>query len=391
MVIEKELHDLSGAASLVVERLVEPVEGMHRVISGRVFKYAGVPGRLVNAAHDTMVGGVYATIRRGAGFLGAGVGALLATRSPEANPVSDSSTGSGLQAALNGVWGDELATRGNALAVSLSIRHGNRAVALDRTSLAAAYPPTSDHVAVLLHGLGQTERCWEPGLPDLLGDASIATPVLVRYNSGQAVVESGIEIAGLLETLWQNWPIAAPRISLVGYSMGGLVARSAYAAGISAGHSWTGRASDLITIGAPHHGSPIARGARLGSRALRIAATSRPLSNFLDTASSGIRDLEDGTSVAEAWEEVGIALDDGAVGGIRQHFIAAVVTGEERHPIGFVVGDLIVRVASAAGRTLGPSSVRVLGERRHFSLLSDPDVLAQVAEWLGHRSEPEGD
>jgi len=381
MVIENELHDLSGATSLVVERLVEPVEGMHRVISGRVFKYVGPPGRIVNAAHDTMVGGVYAAIRRSAGLLGAGAGALLATRSPDANPVSDSPTGSGLQAALNGVWGDELAARGNALAVSLSIRHENRTVPLDRASLTTAYPQASDHVVVLLHGLGQTERCWEPGLPGLLDDASIATPVSVRYNSGQPVVDTGAEVAELLEALWHNWPIAGVRISLVGYSMGGLVARSAYAAGISAGHEWTGGATDLITVGAPHHGSPAALGARVGSRALRVSATSRPLGYFIDTASAGIRDLEQGESVAEVWTEAG--LDEGVEKSLRQRFIAAVITGEEKHPVGVVVGDLIVRVASATGRALSPSNVRVLGKRRHFDLLSDPEVLTQIAEWLG--------
>jgi pimeloyl-ACP methyl ester carboxylesterase len=383
MVIDNELHDLGGAASLVVERLVAPVEGMHRVISGRVFKYVGAPGRIVHAVHDGMVGGVYGAIRLGAGLLGVGAGALLANRSPEAHPVSDSSTGSGLQAALNGVWGDELAMRGNALAVKLSIRQGNRNVALDRASLSTAYPHASGHVAVLLHGLGQNERCWKPGLPELLADGSIATPVAVRYNSGQAIADTGAEVAELLEALWMNWPVAGARISLVGYSMGGLVARSAYAAGISAGHEWVGRAADLITVGAPHHGSPAARGARLGSRALRVAATSRPLGEFIETASAGIWDLEQGASVAEVWNEAGLTLGDGVGKGLRQHFIAAVVTGKEKHPVGIVVGDLIVRVASATGRELGPSNVRVLGKRRHFDLLSDPEVLAQIAEWLG--------
>jgi hypothetical protein len=163
--------------------------------------------------------------------------------------------------------------------------------------------------------------------------------------------------------------------------MGGLVARSAYATGISAGHEWVQQARDLITIGAPHHGSPIAGGVRLSSRALRIARTSRPLSDFLETASAGIKDLEDGAAVSRAWEEAS-AIPPGDSVGIRQHFVAAVVTGEPGHPFGVLVGDLVVRVSSAAGHTLAPDNVHVLGSRRHFDLLSDADVIAQTVEWL---------
>jgi pimeloyl-ACP methyl ester carboxylesterase len=379
MAIDNELRHLGDAASLVVERLVGPVEGMHRAISGSAFRYVGAPGRPVQAVHDSMVGGVYSAVRRSAGLLGAGAGLLLANRMTETSPISESSKGAGLQAALNGVWGDELAARGNHLAVELSIRVDGSAVAVDRASLAAAYPEASNHIVILLHGLGQTERCWEPGLPDRLVEDSLATPVLVRYNSGLSVEQTGIELAELVESLVDNWPDAQPRVSLVGYSMGGLVARSTYAAGTVSGHSWTRSARDLVTVGAPHHGSPVARGARIGSRILRITATTRPLGDFIETSSAGIKDLDDGAGVGQAWEAAGAASPEP----IRQHFLAAVVTDRERHPVGVVAGDLIVRVASAAGRSLGPRNVRVVGRRRHFSLLSDPDVLDQVIDWLG--------
>ncbi|MBT8164232.1 MAG: alpha/beta hydrolase [Acidimicrobiia bacterium] len=372
MVIDDELRDLGGATSLVVERLVGPVEGMHRAISGNAFRYVGPAGRPVQVVHDGMVGGVYRAIRGGAGLLGAAAGALAASRLPEASPVSGSRRGAGVQAALNGVWGDELDARGNELAVALSIRRSGRMIPVDRDGLADAYREPSDHIVVLLHGLGQTERCWtasEPGLLDQLA-GSVGTPVLVRYNSGLPVERSGAELAELLEALVENWPVDEPRLSLVGYSMGGLVARSACVAASAAGHEWMSHARDLVTVGAPHHGSPIARAARLGSRALGIAATTRPLSRFIDTASAGIKDLEDGVA------------DPEGTAGIRQHFMAAVVTAEERHPVGVVAGDLIVRVASAAGRMLGPSNVRVLGGKRHFSLLSDPEVADQIVAWL---------
>ena len=380
IIVDHELRDLPDATALVVERLVAPVEGMHSVISGRVFRYAGQPGAAVQAVHDTAVGGVYAAIRRGAGVLGAGAGVLLARRLSETDPVSSSLAGSGVQAALNAVWGDELAARDNALAVTLSVRVDGQPVGLNRRSLAATYPDASDHIVVLLHGLGQTERCFA-GVHEALGSDAATTPVLVRYNSGRSVADTGAELAQLLANLSEIWPATDPRISIVGYSMGGLVARSAYASGISAGHEWARQARDIITIGAPHHGSPIASGLRLGSRALRIARTSRPLSDFLETSSAGIKDLEDGAAVARAWEEAS-AIPPGDSSRIRQHFVAAVVTGEPGHPFGVLVGDLIVRVSSASGRTLAPDNIRVLGSRRHFSLLTDPEVVGQIMDWL---------
>jgi hypothetical protein len=391
IIIDNELRDLPDATAFVVGRLVDPVEGMHRVISGRAFRYVGPPGAAVQVFYDTVVGGVYTAIRHAAAAVGFGAGALLTRRLPETDPISRSPTGSGVQAALNAVWGDELAARGNALAVSLSVRVDDRAVGLDRQSLAAAYPDASDHIVVLLHGLGQTERCWQSAPDGKIGDVhgtlaagAATTPVLVRYNSGRSVADTGAELAELIATLADNWPKAHPRISIVGYSMGGLVARSAYANGLSNAHPWVGRAGDLITIGAPHHGSPIAAGVRLGSQALRKTRTSRPLSDFLETASAGIKDLENGAAVARTWEEAS-ALPPPDSAGIRQHFVAAVVTGEPAHPFGVLVGDLVVRLSSASGHRLAPDNVRVLRSRRHFDLLTDADVVGQVVEWLTDR------
>jgi pimeloyl-ACP methyl ester carboxylesterase len=361
---------------------------MHTVISGRAFRYAGLPASAVRAVHDTVAGGVYAAIRHAAGMVGFGAGALLARRFVETPPVSGSRIGSSMQAALNAVWGDELAARGNALAVSLAVRVDDLPIGLDPASVAAAFPDATDHVVVLLHGLGQTERCWQstPGedagsVHDALTAHPATTPVLVRYNSGLSVADAGGELAALIAILSDIWPVARPRISIVGYSMGGLVARSAYGTALSAGHEWSRRGQDLVTIGAPHHGSFIAGGVRLGSRALRVTRTGRPLSDFLETASAGIKDLEDGSAVIRAWEDAD-ASPSGDSAGIRQHFVAAVVTGEAAHPFGVLVGDLVVRVSSAAGRTLAPDNVHVLRSRRHFDLLSDADVVGRIIEWL---------
>ncbi|MCP3974583.1 MAG: hypothetical protein GY720_08835 [bacterium] len=382
---KNEYGDLGEAVSVVAERLVEPVEGMHRTISERGFRYVGPLGEPVRVVHNEVVDRVYSAVRWTAGAIGAGVGAMLATRS--AAPLSETPRGSAIQAALNGVWGDRLDERGNALSVSLTVRSGDVAIPIDPAALAAAYPLASSHVVVLLHGFGQTERCWngasngDPSLFDALEAAPGVTPVLVRYNSGLSITRTGAELAQLLEDVQASWPVDAPTMSLVGYSMGGLVARSAYASGMAAGHEWAIGARHLINVGTPHTGSPIARSVGLSTWALRIARTTRPLGDFLDGASAGIKDLQSGADIAAAWDEA-VPIPHRRHSPLGEHFVAAVVTEDTRHRLGVIVGDLVVPVASATKPAAASHSVRVVGKRRHFDLLADPDIADQVIDWL---------
>ncbi|MCP3975136.1 MAG: alpha/beta fold hydrolase [bacterium] len=380
-----EYRDLGEAASMLVGRVVEPVEGMHRTITERGFRYVGPLGEPVRLVHNAVVDRVYSAVRWTAGAIGAGAGAVLAARSTP--PPSETRRGSGIQAALNGVWGDRLDERGNALSVSLALRSGDVAVPIDTAALVAAYPAASSHIVMLLHGFGQTERCWDassdgdPSLFEALEAAPGITPVLVRYNSGLPIARTGADLAQLLEELEAAWPVDAPTISLVGYSMGGLIARSAYASGMAVGHEWATGARHLVSIGTPHTGTPIARSVGLGKWALRIARTTRPLGDFLDGASAGIKDLQGGADVAAAWQEA-VPIPEGHLPAIRQHFVAAVVTESERHPVGALVGDLIVPVASATQPAAPSENVRIVAKRRHFDLLADPDITGQVVDWL---------
>jgi hypothetical protein len=69
-------------------------------------------------------------------------------------------------------------------------------------------------------------------------------------------------------------------------------------------------------------------------------------------------------------------------------FIGATVFRSERHPVGHVLGDLLVRLPSASGRgrcrTI-PFEVdrgRHLGGLTHFDLLNHPQVYDQLRDWL---------
>jgi hypothetical protein len=98
-------------------------------------------------------------------------------------------------------------------------------VATDPNSLWHAFPSPTHRLAVFLHGLGKTERCWnnkveEPediiGLPDTLAADSF-TPVLIRYNTGRSVLDNGTALALRMEELTANWPVAVDEIALIGH------------------------------------------------------------------------------------------------------------------------------------------------------------------------------
>lgn len=385
-----ELEALGDAAALVAGQVIEPVEGMHRVISDRTFRYVGPPGAPVKIVHDAVVDGVYSSLRWAARAAGSGAASVLRRRSPSPDAVSSSPVGSRWQSAINALWGDRLDAGGNALAVGLTVRKGAHSVALDADAVAGAFPGASSHIVVLLHGLGQTERCWHrvpfeggPSVYESLETATGVTPVALRFNSGLPVAGNGEAIAELVTELSDVWPVPNPAVSLVGYSMGGLIARSAYWHATRRGEKWPWQVANIVTVGTPHHGSPVERVVGVASRALAVPKTTRPLADFVDTRSRGIKDLRNGAGVAELWERelASMPLADGA-NPVRQHFVAAVVTGDPRHPIGAIVGDLMVGVSSATGKTVLSENVKVLGGRRHFDLLADRDVVEQIVAWL---------
>jgi triacylglycerol esterase/lipase EstA (alpha/beta hydrolase family) len=383
---DAELQHLDAALELVAGQIVAPVAGMHRVISDRAFRWVGPIGEPVRRIHDSLVDGVYRTIPRAVGASGRGIGALLAKRSSRRAAVSETPAGSRAQAVFNAVWGDRLHESGNALSVSLGVRQGGRTVAPATKSLAGAFPNASDHVVVLVHGLGQTEAAWlrpglggVPGLHDALDASGRATPVLVRYNTGLSSLQNGAELATLIEGLAACWPVDSPKVSLVGFSMGGLVARSALASGVAVKSPWTRRLCRVVTIGTPHRGTPVARGAQLASWSLRIARTTRPLGAFLAAGSRGLADLRDGGGVARIVS--GVLAGSSAT--TAEQYLAGVVTRRSTHAAGAILGDLMVRVPSATGPASSSEDVRVIGRRRHFDLLADPDVIDHVVAWLG--------
>ena len=358
---------------------------MHRAIAGAWFAGVGPVGTPVRTLHDAVSDGVYGSIRLGGRAVGMGLDAR-AIGSPE---VTDTA-----QAAVNGLWGDDLGRHEGHLRIAMAIR--------DRSGAAVRIGPDSGgisgatgSVVVLVHGLMQTERCWRgrngiPGLDEVLDGHPGLTSLAVRYNSGLHVSENGAQLAGLLERIHANWPVPVESIALVGHSMGGLVIRSACVSARSVGHHWIDVLHDVVTIGTPHRGAPLEKVTNVLAWGLGFASATQPLAESLNTRSAGIKDLRFGAIAEGDWR--GADPDEllrDTVGDhplppdVEHHFIAGVVTSDPNHPVGVVAGDLMVRAVSGRGRQhVRPTNVAVLGGVRHFELLREPAVIEQVVGWV---------
>jgi pimeloyl-ACP methyl ester carboxylesterase len=337
--------------------------------------------RVPEFAHRGVASGVYAGLGAGLRAASWGLGALAAH---DVGPALDETRhGRNVRSVVNGLIGDRLAAERPRLAVPLAVRRAGRDVPLRSEALATAFPQATARVAVFLHGLSESEAAFDrqrdtlgTTYADTLSDLGW-TPVLLRANTGLALRENGVALASLLDRLVESWPVEVERIALVGHSQGGLVIRAACGVGSISEHPWTARLTDVVTLGTPHLGAPLAAQVGAGARALGRRPESAAFGRILDQRSVGVLDLVEGLG-----EEVP------PLPGVRYRLVAATVTRSPRHPVGRVLGDLLVRQPSAYGRSrhrpaLFPGADEVhLPRAGHFALLNHPHVHAALRTWL---------
>jgi hypothetical protein len=281
-------------------------------------------------------------------------------------------------AILNGVLGDHLARTHNGLATTLSFVHEGQTVAQDRAAIARAVSSPNPRVAVLVHGLMCTEQSWK--MPDgadygtLLERDLAVTPLYVRYNSGRAIAENGAALADLLEKLGDVYPGAIDEIVPIGFSMGGLVVRSACHAAQQKRHAWLARVKRAIYIGTPHGGAPLERAGRFLMRTLRSVPDpyTRLIADIGDLRSIGLRDLGDASHPVPL------------LPGIQHYLIAGTLAADPWLALWF--GDAMVPLSSAtagacrdrATMLLPPDHVKIFPAFTHMRLAHDLAVYAQI-------------
>ena len=300
---------------------------------------------------------------------------------------------------IQGLRGDALEAESSALAQPMAVRAHGEVVPPERAPLARAFGAATPKLAVFVHGLMETERAWllggTPTYGERLAHDGDYTPLYVRYNSGRHISENGLELSKLLDALVGEWPVPVKEIALVGHSMGGLVARSACFQANEEGAIWVRRVRHVVSLGTPHMGAPLEQMTHYASAALDRVPETRPFARFLRRRSAGIRDLRQGSLVDEDWRGRGPdALRAAAcrevplLEGASHCFVSATVTRSARHPVGRLIGDWLVLVPSASGRS---RSRRIpfraedglhVGKATHFALLNHPAVYAQLRDWL---------
>jgi pimeloyl-ACP methyl ester carboxylesterase len=375
----RERSAAAHAAGAAVARVTRAVAGTHEAFTDVVrpgLTPLGPVGRLPFEASALMARFNFAAVESAARGVGAMAAPLLeASAPPDAGRASEHPPAVAWLAALGAAFGDRLVGdhRVRALAVPMSFRQGGALVELD--------PDRSDDdpvenlsptVVVFVHGLGNHESVWGEAYLEVVR-AHGATPLTVRYTTGQAISDSGAELAHLLDRLVATWPVAVQRIVLVGHSMGGLVIREGLAA---AGH-WRGLVSDVLTLGTPHAGAALER---VAVRGLALAATvplTAPFAALGDERSTGIKDL-------------GIADVAAPTAGPDWHLVAATlrqqdavgVVGRARSGMLGPLGDGLVTVDSAFAVDEHLTARRlVIDDASHMALLDHPeavDVLRRV-------------
>ena len=373
---------LSEAADELVVRTVRDthvavVDRVHGLLRRRAVGRRGV----VETLHLGLAGGVYGGLGVSLRATSRGLGAL-ADRGLGPD-LEDHARGRFLHAAVNGIIGDKLEQERPRLAIPMAVRRSGADVSLDRASLAAAFPDATERLVVFLHGLCEDESNWDRRREQrgtTYGEALAAdgwTPVFLRANTGLPLRANGVALASLLTELVAEWPVEVERIALVGHSLGGLVMRAASAVVAEAeDRVWTRLVSDVVTLGTPHLGAPLAGQVGTGSSLLGRLPESAAFGRILDWRSVGVRDLVRG-----------LAEDVPALPHARYRLVAATLTRSPRHPVGAVAGDLLVRVPSAygrsRGRTLFPGAdVLHVGRAGHFDLLNHPRVERALRDWL---------
>ena len=391
--------DLRGLHQLGVDAVVgvtDLVEAMHHTIASG----AGIVGRAPAGRTRGITGMVYGSVRGTTRVVGRGVDALIAAWPARRVPDGPSRARDATIAALNGVWGDHLASTGNPLAIGMSLRMGGLPVPTTHEGWAARGTAPSRRLLILVHGLCMSDLQWTHRGHDH-GQALACelgfTPLYLHYNSGRHVWQTGREFAALLDDLIARWPVQVDELVFVGHSMGGLVARSACYEAARAGHAWPATLAKMVFLGTPHHGAPLERGGRHIDRALGLSPYVAPFARLGRSRSAGITDLRFG-NVRECdrpgRDRHAQHHDDRPAtplpAGVDSYLLAATTAERASGLQGAVIGDGLVPVDSALGRHRNPamrlcvpsSHQRLVTGCSHLGLLDNAEVLQQLRAWL---------
>jgi len=416
------LHD-------TLESVVDLVEETHESVAKKPERWRGNAARLGEGAAGVgaLQGGiarlVYESIRRvnrGVEAVGglavsavdrSGVGPLL---SEQAALALDAEVARELawwsdtaQSALNAWAGDFLARRENGLSIPLEFFAAGKRVGCTRESLREVLPEATGKLCIFVHGLGCNDATWSFRAQEQFGDpaanygAFLArdlgySALYVRYNTGLHISQNARALARAIDELLAVYPVQVTELALVGHSMGGLVARGAAHYAQLEERPWASRLRHLLCIGSPHLGAPLERATNWLTHLLMRFDTpgTQVPAKLLNSRSAGIKDLRFGYVLDEDWtdKDPDACLRDERndvplLPHVTYGFVAATFTRDPEHPLGRLLGDMLVSVPSALGQSPEGRHVRFdLGEVvagvHHIAMLNHPKVYQLVRRFL---------
>ena len=394
-----QLSDIRELAQLLTQALpatVQITEAVHQAVLDSM----GIKGREKGKTAG-LTGLIYKGVHGAANSLGSGINGLLARLPLPTQPsVAETPKRAALLATLNGVLGDKLVEQQNALATPMTLRYQGKP--LDWQTMPADLPHTG-RVLLMIHGLCMNDLQWHTSYQgksvnhgEAVARALGYLPLYLRYNSGLSIASNGQALALQLEDLCDRWPGAIKQLSVLAYSMGGLVIRSACHYAQIHSLRWPERLRHLIFLGTPHHGAPLESAGHWLEQLLPVTPYSMPFVKLTRIRSQGIRDLRHGKVIDASRNnrEFTIRRDPRQPlplpSGVACFAIAGTTSAKRTLLAERLIGDGLVPLRSALGLhrerahqlDFPPEHTLIAYRTTHMALLGSPEVGAQLLDWL---------
>lgn len=317
---------------------------------------------------------------------------------------------------LNGVVGDYLVQEQNPLAIDMAFYHDDQKLVLNdslaKQMASNSKKPLSNKIIVLIHGLTNLETIWDYDAENVentvsemephqenygvcLQETHGFTPFYLRYNTGLAIKENGQQLNDLICQLKSAYPIEVDEIVLIGFSMGGLLMRSAQQIAQDTKAAWLDNLSNCYYIGTPHEGSPLEKFGHLTSAVMRLVPRDyiSLWADWIDVRSEGIQDLKHGLLNLRGVDSKQTENQDDPYEqsakcgsfyiGAQHHFISGAVFDKQNSLVNRFFGDSLVRHTSA-----NPISAPKDCKTAHFdgiphlTLAHSKQVYEQIYQWF---------
>lgn len=382
---KKTIEYLRGLTRLVIAATTGTtslVESMHST----VVNISPPIGESNATTTKGITGLVYKSIRGGTQLVGTSLDYAMQGLLPFLNDKQPPSrTFDVFLSVINGIYGDQLVETQNPLAIGMRFFDQNNQLISDQLNSSA--PAPTSKVMIFVHGLCLSHHSWKKDKIELSKETAEKpgfSPIYLHYNTGQSIAKNGAEFADRIEKLVDKWPSRVTDLTIVGHSMGGLVARSARYQGEKENHQWINANKKLASIGTPHCGAMLEKSAFMIESLMHLSPYAEPFTRLTKIRSTGIVNLRNG-SVGANDEFVPLP------NGVEFFALAAVLNKNSNIGTEQVIGGGFVTLDSALGHCSNPDRrLPVPPENKwarydlgHNDMLWDKDVFKKLSTWLG--------